>query len=130
MGDQFRLEHVDPRDRIVITPPRPLGPLDRIVAVREKQKAMGYTPVHDADRDLVEITGLISGNLWDALKSTGEERKQAFARIGALSVAGIEREEEVERAREAARLARELSDQLDQADPQSPQNSTQEGPTA
>tara|TARA_R100001129_G_scaffold184149_1_gene168334 strand:+ start:737 stop:1093 length:357 start_codon:yes stop_codon:yes gene_type:complete len=118
MGDQFRFEHVDPRDRIVITPQRPLGALGRIVAVRDKQKAMGYTPVHDANVDLVEITGLISGNVFDALKSTGEKRKQAFARIGALAYAGIEREEEVERAREAARLAQELSGQLDQADPQ------------
>ncbi len=109
MAAELPLKSVDPRDRVVVHSTRPLGPLGRIVAVRDLQKARGYTPVYDAERDLVEITGLISSNLFDALKSTGEDRKQAFARIGALALAGIEREDEIERAREAARLAAELA---------------------
>ncbi|MEC8178366.1 MAG: hypothetical protein VX072_01775 [Pseudomonadota bacterium] len=84
--------------------------MGRIVAVRDLQKAKGYTPVFDAGRDITEITGLIHGNLYDVLTMQGDARKLALAKIGALALAGIEREEEVERAREAARLAREMAE--------------------
>lgn len=99
----------DARNRVTVTSTRPLGALGRIVAVREKQKAAGYTPFYDAQNDIVAITGTIHSNLFDALTSQGEERKHALAKIGALAFAAIEREEEIERAREAARLARELA---------------------
>ena len=102
------------RDRVTVFSTRPLAPLGRIVAVREKQKAMGFSPVYDAQHDLVDITHHIHGNLYDALKSEGEDRKLAFAKIGALALSALEREEELERIQEAARIARELTGDIPQ----------------
>jgi len=86
------------RDRFApVAPCDQADALARISAIRDDQKARGFTTQHDADAALEDLTVEMTGKIFDALRASGEDRKHAFAQLGALAVAAIEREQEVER---------------------------------